>query len=74
MLPDTQYHEVSLSRMHEALFSHFLYTSVVLSLGMVANLFCVYIIFHASLRILNTNSEALLLLRAKIKKVYKFLI
>jgi hypothetical protein len=66
LLPDTRRHEVSLSRMHEALFSHFLYTSVVQRLGMVGILFCVYIIFHASLRILHTNPEALLLLRAKI--------
>jgi hypothetical protein len=68
VLPDAQRHVVSLSRMREALFSHFLYTSVVQRLGMVAILFCIYIIFYASFRILHTNTEALLLLRAKLEK------
>jgi hypothetical protein len=68
VLPDARRHVVSLYRIHEALFSHFLYTSVVQRLGMVAVWFCIYVIFDALLRILHTNPEALLLLRVKLKK------
>jgi len=67
-MPDTRRHVVSLSLIHEALFSHFLYMSVVQRLGMMAILFCVYVIFDTLLTILHTNPAALLLLRAKFKK------
>lgn len=68
VMPDTRRHVVSLSVIHEALFSHFLYMSVLQRLGMVAILFCVYVIFDTSLTVLHTNPAALLLLRAKLKK------
>jgi hypothetical protein len=47
VLPDTQVHVVSLSRLHEALLTQSLYTSVVQRFGMVAILFCANVIFDA---------------------------